>query len=54
MCSHLEEKFSKDKVKSLLQMKQVGLGGKEPLIARGEADRKQDAMYVTVCIRVFV
>ena len=36
----LEEKLSKDNVRSLLQKEQVGLGGNEPLIARGEANRK--------------
>ena len=50
----MEEKLSKDKVRSLLQMKQVGLGGDEPLTARGEANRKQDAVYVTVCTCAFM
>ena len=36
----MEEKLSKDKVRSLLQKEQVGLGGNEPLIATGEANRK--------------
>lgn len=50
----MEEKLSKDKVRSLLQKEQVGLGGNEPLIATGEANRKQDAVYVTVCMCAFV